>query len=61
MAVSVALLWACLIGEQFILRRAYLEQSRALYRLQQLRRQRQAEPVSTPFPHIARPLHPAAG
>jgi hypothetical protein len=61
MAVSVALLWGCLIGEHIIMRHAYLEQARALYHLKQLRRQRQAEPVSTPIPHGAHALRPAAG
>ena len=48
LAVSVALLWGCLIGERVIIRRANLEQIRTLYYLQQLRQQRQSQPVSAP-------------
>jgi hypothetical protein len=50
MAVSVALLWGCVIGERLILRRANLEWREALHSNQRLRQQLESEPVSAPLP-----------
>jgi len=61
MAVSVALLWSCLLGERVIVHRANVEQARALYHLQQLRQLRPAEPVSTPVPLLRYRISSAAG
>jgi hypothetical protein len=50
MAVSVALLWGCLISERYVVQRAGIERARALYNLERLRQGRQPQPVSFPRP-----------
>ena len=60
MAMSVALLWGCLLGERMIVRHARVEQARALRAMQGLR-ERQSQPVSIPVPRIPRPLRPTVG
>jgi len=60
MAVSVALLWGCLLGERMTLHQAGVEQARALRAMQSLRN-RQSQPVSTPAFRIPRPLRPTVG
>lgn len=64
-ALSVALLWGCLISERVMVRRASAERTlvmRDLQRMQRthLRLNRRSEPVSAPV-HIPRPLHVTAG
>jgi hypothetical protein len=49
MALSVALLWGCIIGERLILRRAILEWREALHSNHRLRQQLESEPVSAPL------------
>jgi hypothetical protein len=52
----VAILWACIVGEQLIVQSANREFSRTMTELRQLQMQRQAEPASTPAPlHRVRP------
>lgn len=60
MAMSVALLWGCLLGARMIVRQASVEQARALRTIESLRG-RPSQPVSTPAPRIARPLRPTVG
>jgi hypothetical protein len=60
MAISVALLWGCLLSERMIVRHAAVEQARALRTIQDLRRQ-QAQPVSAPAPRFPRPPRPTVG
>jgi hypothetical protein len=60
MAVAVALLWGCLLGERMIVRQASVEMTRALRNMQVLRDRREL-PVSTPIIRIPRPLRPTAG
>lgn len=48
MAVSVALLWGCLISERYVVQHAGMERSRALYNLERLRQGRRPQPVSAP-------------
>jgi hypothetical protein len=48
MAVSVALLWGCLISERYVVQRAGLVRARALYNLERLREGHQPQPVSAP-------------
>jgi len=52
MAVSVALLWGCLISERYVVERAGLERAQALYQLERLRQGRQPQPVSLPRPGL---------
>jgi len=50
MAVSVAVLWGCLISERYVVQRAGMERARALYNLERLRQGRQPQQVSMPRP-----------
>jgi hypothetical protein len=64
-ALSVALLWGCLISERVMVRRASAERTlvmRDLQRMQRthLRLNHHSEPVSAPV-HIPRPHHVTAG
>ena len=61
MAISVALLWGCLIGERYVVRRAGMERARALYNMERLRRERLPQPVSAPGPRLPHPLTTALG
>jgi hypothetical protein len=61
MAVSVALLWGCLIGERCVVRQAGMERARALYNMERLRQGRLPQPVSAPGPRLPHPLTPALG
>ena len=60
-AVSVALLWACLIGERGLVREAEAKRSQALEQIRRLQRQMDRQPVSTPDPRQKRPPKPAFG
>ena len=53
-AVSVALLWACLIGERVLTRAADQQLARTLREIHELHRRRVPVPVSTPVVHHAR-------
>jgi hypothetical protein len=64
-ALSVALLWGCLISERVMLRRASAERTLVMRDLQRMQRthlqlNHRSEPVSAPV-HISRPLHVTAG
>ena len=55
-ATLVAMLWACILGEHLIVRRANREFSNAMIELRQLQMKKQAVPVSLPVPaHRTRP------
>lgn len=60
-ALSVALLWACLIGERGMVRQAEVQRAQALEGIRRLRRQVEPQPVSTPTPPGAIPAKPALG
>ena len=47
-AMLVAILWACILGERLIVERANREFSRAMMELRQLQLKRHAEPASIP-------------
>ena len=53
-AIAVALLWGCVIGERVMVRRALAERARILRDIQLLQRRQRAEPVSLPSPHSRR-------
>jgi hypothetical protein len=61
MAISVALLWGCLIGERVVVREATIVRARALYNIERLRRGRQPQPVSAPRPRLPHPLTTSLG
>ena len=56
-AFSVALLWACLIGERAMVRQAQLERARVMRDFERFQRQQRTEPVAVPVrlrrPHAA--------
>jgi hypothetical protein len=55
-AVLVAILWACILGEHLIVKRANREFSRAMIELRQLQIKKRTVPASLPaVPHSARP------
>jgi hypothetical protein len=60
-ALSVALLWTCLIGEKVIVRHAAARQAQSMRELHELRRSRHTQPVSTPTPSIPRPARVTVG
>jgi hypothetical protein len=59
-AISVALLWGCLVSERVIVNRANQEASRTLRDLRVMRQHRRTIPVSVPAPLLA-PVRPAVG
>ena len=54
-ALSVALLWACFIGERLLVRHTLRQQAQVMRELHQMQRDHRAEPVSSPLPHSPRP------
>jgi hypothetical protein len=60
-ALAVALLWGCFVGEQLTVKHAAALQSRVMLDLHRLQRNRQAEPVSTPRPSVPRPTRVTIG
>jgi len=60
-ALSVAILWACFIGERLTIKHAAARQARVMRELHQLRRNRQAEPVSGPEHHVSHPARVTVG
>lgn len=49
-AVSVALLWLCIIGEHILLRHAVAQRARVLREIEQLQRRPRPIPVIAPMP-----------
>ena len=47
-ALSVALLWACFIGERLMLRNAIDQRAQLMRELHRMQRDRRAQPVSAP-------------
>ena len=58
-AVSVAILWGCILGEHLIVRRANREFSQAMTQIRQLQLKKQTEPASLPTPR--RHVRPSLG
>jgi len=55
-ATLVAMLWACILGEHLIVRRANREFNQAMLELRQMQLKKQAVPASLPAaPHPTRP------
>ncbi len=59
-ALLVALLWACLVGEHVIVRNANQVAWRALYENHVMQMRRQAQPVRVPTP-VPQPANPNLG
>jgi hypothetical protein len=60
-ALSVALLWGCFLGEQRIVHRSRQENARVLYELRQLQRRRNVQPASVPVPRPPSLVRPTSG
>jgi hypothetical protein len=60
-ALSVALLWGCLIGERVIAGRAISERAKVLRDISRMRRRQRTLPVSAPVPFLPHPSRVAAG
>lgn len=60
-AVSVGLLWGCLVGERLIVRQANAEASRTMYELRVMKLRRDTQPVAVPGLKIPRPSRPFVG
>jgi len=60
-AVSVALLWGCLIGERCVVQQATIERARALSNIERLRHGRRPQPVSVPGPLLPHRLTTSLG
>ena len=58
-ALLVAVLWACIVGEQIVLQRANRELGQAMTEIRQLQSRKRAEPASTPAPR--HPVRPTLG
>jgi hypothetical protein len=54
-ALSVALLWACFIGERLLVRETLQRQAQVMRELHQMQRDHRTEPVSAPVPHTQHP------
>lgn len=65
-ALSVALLWACFIGERLIVRHTLEQRAQVMRQLHQLQRDHQprdhrAQPVSAPAPSSSHPVRVTLG
>ena len=60
-ALSVALLWGCLIGERIAARRAFSERAKVLRDISRIERRQRTQPVSAPAPFIPHHARVAAG
>ena len=60
-ALSVALLWGCLIGERVAARRAFSERARVMRDISRIERRQRTRPVSAPVPFIPHRSRIAAG
>ena len=58
-AVLVAILWGCILGERILTRRTSLETYRVMRQIRYLKFKRHIEPASRPFP--APPPTPSLG
>lgn len=60
-AIVVALLWACVIGERVIVRRANAETTEAVRAIRSLQLKNRREPAATPVHPTPRRLRPDLG
>ena len=51
-ALSVALLWACFIGERLLVRQSLDQRAQLMRELHQMQRDRRTQPVSAPTPRV---------
>jgi hypothetical protein len=60
-ALSVAVLWACFIGERLMVRDAVAQRANLMRELQQMQREHRTEPVSAPAPRGPQPARITLG
>jgi hypothetical protein len=60
-AVSVCVLWSCVLVEQVRHRRAVTERARVVREVRQMQRQHRTDPASAPSPFSRKRLHVTAG
>jgi hypothetical protein len=60
-ALSVALLWACFIGERLMVRHSLDQRAQLMRELHQMQRGRRAQPVSAPIRPGAHPARVTVG
>jgi hypothetical protein len=60
-ALSVALLWGCLIGERVTEQRAFSERAKVLRDISRIERRQRTRPVSAPAPFLPHRARVAAG
>ena len=60
-ALSVALLWTCLLAERHLVHRAEFQRAQTLEEIRRLRRRVAPQPVSVPMPHLTPGARPALG
>ena len=60
-ALSVALLWACFIGERLLVRQSLDQRAQLMRELHQMQRDRRAQPVSAPTLRGPRPTRITVG
>ena len=60
-ALSVALLWGCIIGERVTARHAFSERAKVLRDISRMQRRQRTQPVSAPAPFAPRRARVAAG
>jgi hypothetical protein len=61
MAVAVALLWGCIVGEQFHRRAAVADRARVMREVRRMQFRQRRVPASTPSPFLRVRPHVAAG
>ena len=59
--LSVALLWACFIGERLLVRQSLDQRAQLMRELHQMQRDRRAQPVSVPTPRGPHPTRITLG
>jgi hypothetical protein len=61
-ALSVAALWGCIVGERITARSAFQERARVIRELRSLQEKaRDPQPASAPAPRLNHPARPLAG
>ena len=60
-ALSVALLWGCFIGQRLAARRAFSERAQVLRDISRMRRLRHTQPVLAPAPFLPHRARVSAG
>ena len=60
-ALSVVLLWGCVMGQRAVARRAFSERAQVLREISRMQRRRRSQPVSAPAPFLPHRARVVAG